>query len=142
MYDSKEHCWHCILYEYQKGNNVVEAAKNCGVFGETTVTSTTFEKFRSGDFSLKEKPRSGRPTRIDNDVSRIMKENKRTSTSIDIAKRLGTHQTTTFDHIKQLGFVSKHQNFPLHPIMIILKKKIEKVAIGRNREETSKGRFL
>ena len=48
------------------------------VFGEGTVSGRTcrrwYEKFETGDFDLSDKPRSGRPFLIDDDVVKVMLE--------------------------------------------------------------------
>ena len=45
--------------------------KICAAYGESTVTDQTcqkwFVKFRAGDFSLDDAPRSGRPVEVDSD---------------------------------------------------------------------------
>ncbi|GFS80900.1 histone-lysine N-methyltransferase SETMAR [Trichonephila clavipes] len=104
----KVHLRHCILYEFQKASNTSVACKNlCVVFGKYFVYVRTgqrlFSKFRSGDLSLQESDRSGRPSKIDNDVLRSMLENKPYLTSQEIAEEFGIHYTTVGDHIKSLG---------------------------------------
>ena len=70
---------YCILYEFQQGRNATEAYRNLlKVFGESTVSDRTcrrwYEKFETGDFDLSDKPRSGRPSLIDDDVVKAMLE--------------------------------------------------------------------
>ncbi|GFU70850.1 histone-lysine N-methyltransferase SETMAR [Trichonephila clavipes] len=62
-----------------------------------------FSKFRSGELSLQESDRSGRPSQIDNDVLQFMLENNPHLTSQEIAEEFGIHHTTVGDHIKSLG---------------------------------------
>lgn len=51
-----------FLYDYKLGNNAAKAARNINqAFGENTINDRKvqrwFEKFRSGNFSLQNKPR-------------------------------------------------------------------------------------
>ncbi|GFU73766.1 histone-lysine N-methyltransferase SETMAR [Trichonephila clavipes] len=94
----KVHFRYCILHEFQKGSNASVGCKNlCAVFEKDIVNVRTcqrwFSKFRSGDLSLRESDRSGRPSKIDNDVLRSMLENNPHLTSQEIAEEFGIHHT-------------------------------------------------
>ena len=66
------HFRHILLYYFRKGKNAVQARKKLyDVYGEKSLTERQcqnwFARFRSGDFHLKNAPRSGRPTQVDDD---------------------------------------------------------------------------
>lgn len=112
MSTDKIHLRHCILYEFEKDNNASKAAENiCEVFGTDALCTRTcqrwFEKFRVGDLSLKEQPRSGRPSETDDDLLRAMLEDDPHLTTREIGEKLGIHYTTVADKIKSIGFILK-----------------------------------
>ncbi|PRD17781.1 UNVERIFIED_CONTAM: Histone-lysine N-methyltransferase SETMAR [Trichonephila clavipes] len=92
----------------------------CAVFGKDIVNVRTceswFSKFHSGDLSLQESVRSGRPSKIYNDVLRSMLENYSHLTSQEIAEEFGIHHTTVGDHIKSHGFVLKQSVWVPHEL--------------------------
>ncbi|GFS99535.1 histone-lysine N-methyltransferase SETMAR [Trichonephila clavipes] len=117
----KVQCCKCLLYEFQKGSNTSVACKNlCAVFGKDIINVCTcqrwFSKFRSGELSLQESDRSGRPSKIDNDVLRFILENNPHLTSQEIAEEFGIHHRTVGDHIKSLAFVLKRSVWVPHEL--------------------------
>ena len=60
-----------------------------------------FDKFRSGDFSLEDEKRSGRPVEVDDDLIEAIIDSDRRGTTREIAEKL--HE----NHLKQLGYVRK-----------------------------------
>ena len=61
-----------MLYYFKKGKNTTETHKKiCALYRECAVTDwmcqKLFAKFRAGDFSLDDAPRSGRPVEVDSD---------------------------------------------------------------------------
>ena len=74
MEPTKEHFRHILLYYFRKGNNAEQLAeKFCDLYGDKALKESPcrnwFLNFRSGDFSLKDEPRSGRPYEVDDDQS-------------------------------------------------------------------------
>ena len=60
-----------MLYYFKKGKKSTEMKKKLCMYGEGAVTDQMcqkwFVKFRAGDFSLDDAPRSGRPVEVDSD---------------------------------------------------------------------------
>ena len=65
-----------------------------------------FASFRSEDFELKDPPRFGRPTEVDDKI-KAMIENNRRSTTRKIAVKLNISHKCVERHLKQLGYVNK-----------------------------------
>ncbi|GFT66227.1 cytochrome P450 4V2 [Trichonephila clavipes] len=74
-----------------------------------------FSNFRSGDLSLLESDRSGRPSTINIDVLRSMLENNPHLTSQVFAEEFGIHHTTVGDHIKPLRNIISNSSKTKYP---------------------------
>ena len=74
------------------------------------------KSFRSGDLDLKDTPRSGRPTEVDDDKIKAMIENNRHSTTRDITEKIKISHTSIERHLKQLGYVNKLDNWVPHKL--------------------------
>ena len=66
------HFRHILLYYFRKGKNSVQTRKKLyDVYGEKSLTERQCQNwlagFRSGNFDLKDAPRSGRRTEVDDD---------------------------------------------------------------------------
>ena len=106
------HFRHILLYYIRNGKNVAQARKNLyDVYGEKSWTERQcqnwFARFRSGDFNLKDAPRSGHPTEVDDDKIKAMIENNRRSTTREIAGKLNISHICVERHLKQLGYINK-----------------------------------
>ena len=72
---SDGHFCHILLYYFRKGKNAVQAWKNLyDLYGEKSLTECPcqnwFARFRSGEFILKDAPRSERPTQVDDKIKK------------------------------------------------------------------------
>ncbi|KAK5641046.1 hypothetical protein RI129_009593, partial [Pyrocoelia pectoralis] len=75
-------------------------------FGGSTVQQC-FQKFRYGDFSFEDAPRSARPTVIqDNDLKTLVEADP-SQTVVGIAEELGVSHTAVTDGLKRIGKVKK-----------------------------------
>ena len=66
----------CIFYDFKVGLKAVDCHRRlCKAFGYDVISDTTtrdwFRKFKAGEIDLQDKPRSGRPSSVDDE--RLMK---------------------------------------------------------------------
>ena len=77
-----EHFRHILLFYFRKRKNAEQAAKKLrNVYGEEALKDRQcrnwFDKYRSGDFSLKDEQRSGRPNEVaDDQIKAIIKSDR------------------------------------------------------------------
>ena len=70
-----------------------------------------FSRSESGDLDLEDKPRSGRPTKLnDEDLLQVL-EDEPSSSSRELASELDVDHTTILRHLHQLDFVHKKRRF-------------------------------
>jgi len=96
MSSDKTHYRHCMLYEFRSHGNATKGHKNiCSVYGDVISLSQCkewFSRFRSNDFDLKDRPRSGRPSELDNDVLTSLVESDPRLSSRELAEILDCDQ--------------------------------------------------
>jgi histone-lysine N-methyltransferase SETMAR len=101
-----------MLYEYKFGSNAADAARRINkAWGDRTVGESTvrerFREFKAGNEELTDRPRSGRPTELDDEDLISGLENEPSSSSRELAAELGVSHTTVLTHLHQLDFVHK-----------------------------------
>ena len=98
-----------LVYEFRKGTTAAETFRSiCQVFGEGVISKRLceqwFQKFSSGDYSLNDQPRSGRPSVVDTDRLKATVEANRRATCADLAEEFAV-SVSTIDHaLHELGF--------------------------------------
>ncbi len=96
MSKDKIHYRNILLHEFRRRGNASDPQRNiCSVHGEV-ISERMFRKwfirFRSNDFDLNDRPKSGRPSVVDNDVLISMVDTNPQLTSRELANIL------SFDH--------------------------------------------
>ena len=66
MEENKQHFWQCIIYYFKKGKNATETQrKDVSRVWRRGASDRMCRKFRAGESSLDDAPRSGRPVEVD-----------------------------------------------------------------------------
>uniref|UniRef100_A0A5S6QNF3 Mos1 transposase HTH domain-containing protein n=1 Tax=Trichuris muris TaxID=70415 RepID=A0A5S6QNF3_TRIMR len=139
-----------LLYEFKQGTKAAVAARKINMsFGSGTLGVGTarwwFRKFRSGNESLEDNDRSGRPSDLDEDQLRaIVEEDPRRSTS-DIAEKLGVHKTTVSRHLQRIGKRKKLDQWIPHELTEIQKLRrfeISSMLLLRNKNDPFLARIV
>ncbi|CAF2993361.1 unnamed protein product [Rotaria socialis] len=108
MSEISSHIRHSILYQFHLGNNARVAGRTiCATVSEGTVADRTcrdwFKRFRDGDISLEDRPRSGCPLESDIDRLKIVIEHNLRFTTRELSVILGCNQSTIDRHSNQMG---------------------------------------
>ena len=102
-----------LFVNYFKDNlNAVETSRKIyEIWGKDTTNKRTlqfwFTKFKAGDFSLEDEPRSGRPTVIQDDILRGSVEADPAKTTRQIPQVMHVNQKTVVQHLSIIGKVKK-----------------------------------
>lgn len=109
---SRVHLRHAYLHEFRLGHTTSAALANISQAegqGSTSLATVKrwFQKFRNGDFSLEDEPRSGRPVEVDEQRLLMLLEENCRRTTRELAEILECSKTTVDDHLRRLGKVPK-----------------------------------
>ncbi|XP_018343849.1 PREDICTED: histone-lysine N-methyltransferase SETMAR-like [Trachymyrmex septentrionalis] len=107
MSENKVHFRHILLYYFKKGKRAAEAhRKICSVYGDDALTKRAaqkwFAKFRSGDTSLEDGPRSGRPTEVDSNDIKALVEQETKDLTFEKAIQVATVMELSEKDVQQL----------------------------------------
>lgn len=112
MENKSIHFRHNLLFYFKKGLNATQAHKEiCDVYGNEALKKRQcqnwYAKFRRGNFSLNDEPRSGRPLDLYDDQIREIMELDRHITTRQLAEKLNVSHACIEKRIKQMEYVKK-----------------------------------
>ncbi|KAG5346731.1 SETMR methyltransferase, partial [Acromyrmex charruanus] len=110
-----------LQYYYDKGKNAAQACeKICAIYGEDTLSKSAarkwFARFRTGNFDVKDEPRSGRP-----EIMEKVERDKHVSI-VEITKELGIDHKTILNHLHKVGYKKKLDVWIPHTSLITRQK--------------------
>jgi histone-lysine N-methyltransferase SETMAR len=116
----------CMLYKFKLGSNSSAAARKiCQAFGTDVVNERTvqrwYRKFQEGDESLKDAPRSGRPTAMDNEALLAAIEVDNGQTCEEVAQQFKISAETIHLHLHHLVKMHKLSCWVLHELTVAQK---------------------
>lgn len=132
MSEISEKIRYILQFYYEKGKSAAQAReKICGVYGQNALSNATacrwFARFRSGNFDVKDAPRSGRP-HVENvdEIFQKIHEDRHISTR-DIAKELNIDHKTVLSHLHKVGYTKKLDVWVPHELS--LKNLMDRVSV-------------
>nr|CDJ84488.1 transposase [Haemonchus contortus] len=110
-----------FLFQFKLGRSATETDRdiNDDLDLDTTNQRTAqwwFEKFRTGDESLEDDERSGRPSAVDNEQLRALVEENPRTTLKDIGSRLSVSSRTVGTHMQEIGKSQKLDKWVPHEL--------------------------
>lgn len=110
-----------LLHYFKKRLSAAAAVKEiCAVEGEDAVKDDKarfwFRRFKLGDTDLEDKPRSGRPSVIDQETLRAATEESPGSSVCSLANELNIGKSSVHRHLIQLGFENKRPRIIPHEL--------------------------
>lgn len=131
-----------MLYEFRRGVDATTATKNiCSVQGEVLPVRKCqmwFARFKSGNFDLNDKPKTGRPLAVRNANITALVNSDNTSSTRAMAARLKVRHTTVLRHLRRLNYRSKRGQSVPHELTEKNKKdrmRICKSLLDKQRSE-------
>ena len=75
-----------------------------------------FGRFRTGNFNLEDEHRSGRPSKLDNDVLETKVKERLDITTRELAEELDISKSTVHEHLVSLGYTSRYNVWVPHKL--------------------------
>ena len=110
-----------LRHHWRKGLNAKAATEQiCEIEGagvlDKTTTQRWFKRFNDGDTSLEDKPRSGRPTELDDDDLLAALGDEPHSSTRELSRVTGHSHITINRHLNEMGLVNKRPRQDPHEL--------------------------
>ncbi|KAG5325309.1 SETMR methyltransferase, partial [Pseudoatta argentina] len=120
MEENKVYFRYLMLFYFRKKNAAQTAKKICAIYGNGIVAESTarkwFARFKSGNFDLEDRKRSGRPVVVNDDQIVTLIENNPRHTTRDIAEILHISHMSVVRHLETLGYVNRYDVWVPHDL--------------------------
>ena len=121
MEEKRVHIRHCLLFDFDLGVSATEAHRHlCQTEGRDAPSLNTchywYQPFRSGDRSLEDRPRSGRPSEVDLDAMLSLVEADPKATTRSLAATLHCSNAAINNHLHSIGKVLKMGSWVPHTL--------------------------
>ena len=108
MSEISEEIRYVMLFYYKKGKNAAQTCRKiCEVYGVDAVnerrTQEWFIRFRSGNFDVKDRPRSTSHWKSDDEILQLVEQ----VSCQEIANALRINHVTVWNHLKKTGYAKK-----------------------------------
>lgn len=107
----EEHIRHCMLLFFDQGSRATKAARVINeLYGDVLSKNKCqrwFKKFASGDRNLKNAPKSGRPSKLDDELLKSLVESDPQQSIEELSKKIGSPWSTVQEHLKRIGLVNR-----------------------------------
>ncbi|GFT42117.1 histone-lysine N-methyltransferase SETMAR [Trichonephila clavipes] len=118
---SKELVWGCLLYDFKVGLPAAASSHQIyQVFGDSAVNEPTarhwFQNCRSGDLSLCDKARTGRPQVLDDKTLQAAIKDDSSQTCGELARKFNTSSETVRFHLQCLGKTDRLNKWVRHSL--------------------------
>lgn len=136
------HLRHCMRFLFDQGLKATAAAESINaVYGKIVTANKCqfwFRKFREGDTSLSDAPRSGRPSDFNEDALKDLVESDPRLTIQEMSERVSAPWSTVQEHLKKIGKVNRQGIWVPHELNEIHKQQRRMICsalITRNQNE-------
>ncbi|XP_076063419.1 histone-lysine N-methyltransferase SETMAR-like [Oratosquilla oratoria] len=117
-----------LLYDFKVGLSAAASSRRiCQAFGDSAVNEHTarrwFKRFKSGDLSLRDEPRSGRSQVLNDGVLKVTIEEDSSLTCDDLARQFNVSDETVRLHLHRLGKTFKLSKWVPHTLLEVHKRQ-------------------